>query len=56
MRWTWNGALRKLAAAPAISFHWRIQPVIDVAADGRSANMRTYLFQPRYQQGAGRNP
>src|SRR5262249_37435822 len=29
-----------------ISYHWRIQPVIDVAVDGRSANMRTYLFQP----------
>jgi hypothetical protein len=29
-----------------ISYHWRIQPVIDVAEDGRSANMRTYLFQP----------
>jgi hypothetical protein len=29
-----------------ISYHWRIQPVIDVADDGRSANMRTYLFQP----------
>jgi len=29
-----------------ISYHWRIQPVIDVASDGRSANMRTYLFQP----------
>jgi hypothetical protein len=29
-----------------ISYHWRIQPVIDIAEDGRSANMRTYLFQP----------
>ena len=29
-----------------ISYHWRIQPVIDVAPDGRSTNLRTYLFQP----------
>jgi hypothetical protein len=27
-----------------VSLHWRVQPVIDVAQDGRSANMRTYLF------------
>ncbi len=31
----------------AISFHWRTQPVIHVARDGRSANLRTRLFQPR---------
>jgi hypothetical protein len=31
----------------AISFHWRIQPVIHVSHDGRSANLRTRLFQPR---------
>ena len=31
----------------AISFHWRTQPVIDVSHDGRSANLRTRLFQPR---------
>jgi hypothetical protein len=30
-----------------LSWHWRAQPVILVAADGRSANLRTYLFQPR---------
>ena len=30
-----------------ISFHWRIQPVVLVAEDGRSANLRTRLFQPR---------
>jgi hypothetical protein len=29
-----------------IAFHWRIQPVINVAADGRSANLRTRLFHP----------
>lgn len=37
-------------AAPmreAISFHWRTQPVIQVSHDGRSANLRTKLFQPR---------
>ncbi len=31
----------------AISFHWRTQPVIQVSHDGRSANLRTRLFQPR---------
>jgi hypothetical protein len=30
-----------------ISFHWRIQPVILVSDDGRSANQRVRLFQPR---------
>lgn len=30
-----------------IHFHWRVQPVIMVAADGRSANARFRLFQPR---------
>jgi hypothetical protein len=29
-----------------IAMHWRIQPVILVAADGRSANLRTRLFEP----------
>lgn len=32
---------------PGISYHWRIQPVILVSPDGRSANLRTRLFQPR---------
>ena len=31
----------------AISYHWRTQPVIHVSHDGRSANLRTRLFQPR---------
>jgi hypothetical protein len=31
---------------PSIAYHWRIQPVILVAEDGRSANVRTRLFQP----------
>ena len=31
----------------SIAFHWRFQPVIDVSHDGRSANLRTRLFQPR---------
>lgn len=35
------------APRAGISFHWRIQPVINVAADGRSASVRTRLFQPR---------
>jgi hypothetical protein len=30
-----------------ISFHWLMQPVIHVAPDGRSAAMRTRLWQPR---------
>jgi CubicO group peptidase (beta-lactamase class C family) len=30
-----------------ISFHWRVQPVILVSDDGRSANQRVRLFQPR---------
>jgi hypothetical protein len=37
-------------AAPVrsgISYHWRTQLVVNVAADGRSANLRTRLFQPR---------
>jgi hypothetical protein len=32
---------------PGISYHWRTQPVILVSHDGRSANLRTRLFQPR---------
>ncbi len=35
------------AMRPGISFHWRFQPVIQVSHDGRSANLRTRLFQPR---------
>lgn len=30
-----------------VHFHWRPQPVIMVAPDGRSANLRVRLFQPR---------
>jgi hypothetical protein len=30
-----------------ISYHWRTQLVVNVAADGRSANLRARLFQPR---------
>jgi hypothetical protein len=29
-----------------IAYHWRTQPVIHVSQDGRSANLRTRLFQP----------
>lgn len=32
---------------PGISFHWRLQPVIHLSADARSANLRFRLFQPR---------
>ena len=35
------------ATRAGISFHWRTQPVIHVSHDGRSANLRTRLFQPR---------
>jgi len=35
------------ALRASISFHWRTQPVIHVSQDGRSANLRTRLFQPR---------
>lgn len=34
-----------------ISYHWRTQLVVLVAADGRSANLRTRLFQPRTGKG-----
>lgn len=34
------------ASAPGPAFHWRTQPVINVSADGRSANLRTRLFHP----------
>ena len=30
----------------SIAFHWLIQPVINVASDGRSATARSYLFHP----------
>lgn len=32
---------------PGVHFHWRVQPVILVSQDGRSADMRVRLFQPR---------
>lgn len=35
------------ATRPGISYHWRTQPVVHVSADGRSAHLRTRLFQPR---------
>ncbi len=44
------GPAPKLRAT--ISFHWRTQMVINVSHDGRSANIRTRLFQPR----TGKNP
>jgi hypothetical protein len=36
-----------------IAMHWRIQPVILVSADGRSANLRTRLLQPGTSRGTG---
>lgn len=42
------------AKKASIAFHWRIQPVINVAPDGRSARVRTYLFHPNTsKQGSG---
>jgi hypothetical protein len=42
------------AKKASIAFHWRIQPVIVVAPDGRSARLRTYLFHPNTsKQNAG---
>jgi hypothetical protein len=41
---TWGPAA---PTRPGISYHWRTQPVIFVSQDGRSANLRTRLFQPR---------
>lgn len=32
---------------PGISYHWRVQPVLQVSEDGRSAKGRFRLFQPR---------
>jgi hypothetical protein len=37
----------------SIAFHWRIQPVIDIASDGRSARLRTYLFHPNTSKRGG---
>lgn len=34
------------ATKASVAFHWRIQPVIIVAPDGRSARVRTYLLHP----------
>jgi hypothetical protein len=36
-----------------IAFHWRIQPVINIAPDGRSARVRTYLFHPNTSKRPG---
>ncbi|MEH3107854.1 MAG: nuclear transport factor 2 family protein [Sphingomonas fennica] len=44
------------AMRAAISFHWRTQPVIHVSHDGRSANLRTRLFQPRTSKNAVETP
>jgi len=42
------------ATRPSIAYHWRIQPVITVSHDGRSANLRTRLFEPLTSTGARR--
>jgi hypothetical protein len=44
------------AIRASISFHWRTQPVIHVSQDGRSANLRTRLFQPRTSKNAAATP
>ncbi len=35
-----------------IAYHWRIQPVINIASDGRSVRLRTYLFHPNTGMGS----
>lgn len=37
-----------------ISYHWLIQPVVLISGDGRSANARMRLFQPRTGQAVGK--
>ena len=37
---------QQIAGRAGIAYHWLIQPVIKVAADGRSATVRSYLFHP----------
>jgi hypothetical protein len=37
-----------------MSYHWRVQPVILVASDGRAANARIRLFQPRTGKTVGK--
>jgi hypothetical protein len=37
-----------------ISYHWLIQPVVLISDDGRSANARMRLFQPRTGQTVGK--
>ncbi|MGN9785272.1 nuclear transport factor 2 family protein [Nonomuraea sp. ZG12] len=44
---SWGGPLPPDALRARISFHWLTQPVIMVSQDGRSATLRTRLFQPR---------
>jgi len=41
------------ATKATVAFHWRIQPVIIVAPDGRSARVRTYLFHPNTSKRPG---
>jgi len=41
------------AVKSGVAFHWRIQPVINVAPDGRSARLRTYLFHPNTAKRGG---
>jgi len=43
----WGGPRPADALRARISFHWRTQPVALVSHDGRSATLRTRLFQPR---------
>lgn len=42
-----------VATRASVAFHWRIQPVIIVAGDGRSARVRTYLFHPNTSRQRG---
>jgi hypothetical protein len=50
---SWGPAPKMRAS---VSFHWRTQPVIQVSHDGRSANLRTRLLQPRTSKNAAATP
>ena len=42
------------ATRPGISYHWLVQPVVQVSDDGRSARGRFRLFQPRTGKEVGK--
>ncbi|MBO9604186.1 MAG: nuclear transport factor 2 family protein [Novosphingobium sp.] len=42
------------ATRPGISYHWLVQPVVQISDDGRSAKGRFRLFQPRTGKDVGK--